>query len=138
MTPAEAAARLGIPTDDYLAFELLVDRMRTPNAEQEELARLRGALERVNEELRKAGIEYPLGAAGVRDLRGFVARAEALAQDQLDTLEAKAAVATQEQAAINQALQAAGVGFPGLEGVQALAGLYSDALARYAHVMEGR
>lgn len=29
-------------------------------------------LERVNAELRACGIEYPLGARGVRDLRGFL------------------------------------------------------------------
>lgn len=138
MTPAEAAGRLGIPAEYYPAFEVLVGRLRTPAAEQEELARLRGELARVNEELRKAGIEYPLGAAGVRDLRGHVARAEIHAEEQIGEAEAKAARAEQEHAAIATALREAGVGFTGLEGVQALVGLYLDALRRHADLMEGR
>ncbi|MET7335987.1 hypothetical protein [Nonomuraea sp. NPDC005650] len=136
MTPMEAAGRLGIPAEHYAAFEVLVDRLRTTPAEQEELARLRGELARVNEQLRKAGIEYPLGAAGVRDLRGHVARAEDLAEEQLGEAEAKAARAEQELAAITQALLEAGVGFPGLEGVRALVGLYRDALRRHPDLME--
>ncbi|MFI7698047.1 hypothetical protein [Nonomuraea sp. NPDC049480] len=62
---------------------LLVGRMQEPAAHEAELARLRGELDAVNEALHKAGIDYPQGARGIRDLHNafqgaLEARKEAL------------------------------------------------------------
>jgi len=71
MTADEAAARLGIPEEHHAVFVLLADRLRTPTASEAELAQLRDELAAVNEALRNAGIDYPTGARGVRDLSGL-------------------------------------------------------------------
>ncbi|MFG1977053.1 hypothetical protein ACGFJC_47640 [Nonomuraea fuscirosea] len=91
MTPMEAARRLGIPPEHYDGFELLVDRLRTPAAERQELARLRAELARVDDELRKAGIEDPLGARGVHDLAGMVDGTRDWAREKIDAAEQDAA-----------------------------------------------
>lgn len=96
MTPAEAAARLGIPADHRAAFEVLVDRLRTPAAEQDELARLRAELGKVDDELRKAGFAYPLGARGVRDLANHAHGVKMWADEKILAAEEKARQAREE------------------------------------------
>ncbi|MFI9600346.1 hypothetical protein ACIHCX_10775 [Streptomyces sp. NPDC052043] len=68
LTPYEAAERLDIADENIDVFVHLVDALRTPEARDDELARLRAELAAVDEALVEAGIEYPLGARGVRDL----------------------------------------------------------------------
>ncbi|MEU0675462.1 hypothetical protein ABZ330_21725 [Streptomyces sp. NPDC006172] len=67
LTPKQAADRLGIADENVEVFARLVDALRTPEVRGAELARLCAELDAVNEALH-AGIDYPQGAAGVRDL----------------------------------------------------------------------
>ncbi|MFI9845157.1 hypothetical protein ACIHFD_49620 [Nonomuraea sp. NPDC051941] len=89
ITADQAATLLGIAHEHRPAFVLLVARMQTPAAVENELQQLRDELEAVNDALHAHGIDYPTGARGVRDLgnlmRGALtardeARAEAAAQ----------------------------------------------------------
>ncbi|WP_433513821.1 hypothetical protein ACQP2T_61455 [Nonomuraea sp. CA-143628] len=87
----QAAAQLGIRDKYRDLFVLLVGRMQEPAAHEAELARLRGELDAVNEALRKAGIDYPQGARGIRDLyNAFQGALDARdeAKDKLRTLKA--------------------------------------------------
>ncbi|AQW55277.1 hypothetical protein ACIQPP_05505 [Streptomyces violaceusniger] len=68
LTPEQAADRLGIADENVELFLSLVDALRTPEARNVEVARLRAEIDSVNEALHQAGVDYPLGAAGVRDL----------------------------------------------------------------------
>ncbi|MFD8595435.1 hypothetical protein ACFV1L_10575 [Kitasatospora sp. NPDC059646] len=70
ITPEEAAERLGIADEFLPAFLAAIDAWRTPEARDTELAKLRQDAEKVDEILIDAGITYPLGVAGVRDLAG--------------------------------------------------------------------
>lgn len=76
--------------DPEMAFAEKLDRIAdrvlaadagkpAPAQPDNELGKLRAELDRVNDVLRKAGIEYPLGARGVRDLAAF---AELAKEDQ--------------------------------------------------------
>jgi hypothetical protein len=68
LTPEQAADRLGIADEHFDTFVRLVDALRTPDARAAERDRLRAELDAVNEALHEGGIDYPQGAAGVRDL----------------------------------------------------------------------
>ncbi|MFF1483127.1 hypothetical protein ACIGZH_01710 [Streptomyces sp. NPDC058319] len=68
LTPEDAAYRLGIPDEHVTTFVRLVDALRTPDARDDELARLRAELAAVDDALVEAGVTHPLGARGVRDL----------------------------------------------------------------------
>ncbi|MCX5562735.1 hypothetical protein [Streptomyces sp. NBC_00038] len=70
LTPEDAADRLGIADENVEVFVRLVDALRTPEARDAEVDRLRAELAAVDEALVQAGITYPLGARGVRDLGG--------------------------------------------------------------------
>jgi hypothetical protein len=84
LTPEEAADRLGIADENVALFVRLVDALRTPEAHDAETARLRAELAAVNEVLHRAGVDYPLGAAGVRDLAGMLELARTDAEDDGD------------------------------------------------------
>ncbi|GGQ81187.1 hypothetical protein [Streptomyces flaveolus] len=68
LTPEQAAELLAIPEEDVETFVRLVDALRTPDARAAETARLRAELDAVNDALHDGGVDYPQGAAGVRDL----------------------------------------------------------------------
>ncbi|MGW1587306.1 hypothetical protein [Streptomyces sp. NPDC002386] len=74
LTPEDAAELLGIPDEDAETFMRLVDALRTPEARDAEVARLRAELAAVDEALVAAGITHPLGARGVRDLAAMLRR----------------------------------------------------------------
>ncbi|WP_405911348.1 hypothetical protein OG529_04310 [Streptomyces longwoodensis] len=75
LTPQQAAEKLGIPDEDVDVFVSLLDVLRTRSARDAEVTRLRTELEAVDEALVQAGIEYPLGARGVRDLGAMLRNA---------------------------------------------------------------
>lgn len=68
LTPEQAADRLGIADEHFDTFVRLVDALRTPDARTAEVERLRAELDAVNAALHEGGVDYPQGAAGVRDL----------------------------------------------------------------------
>ncbi|EPH40869.1 hypothetical protein ABT390_36670 [Streptomyces aurantiacus] len=72
LTPDDAADRLGIADENVELFIRVVDALRAPEARDAELARLRTELDAVNEALQTAGIDYPGGARGVRDLAALL------------------------------------------------------------------
>jgi hypothetical protein len=72
LTPAQAAERLGIADEHVDTFICLVDALRTPEARAGDAARMRRELEAVDVALMDAGIAYPLGARGVRDLAALL------------------------------------------------------------------
>ncbi|MFE2407067.1 hypothetical protein ACFXDE_01850 [Kitasatospora sp. NPDC059408] len=76
MNPEHAADRLGIAEQNHDLFVALVDALRTPEARDAETARLRAELAAIDEVLVENGIDYPLGARGVRDLAALLKAAE--------------------------------------------------------------
>ncbi|MCX4685491.1 hypothetical protein OG401_14405 [Kitasatospora purpeofusca] len=68
LNPEEGADALGIADEHRASFLAMVDALRTPEARDAELARLRKELGAIDDALIEAGIQHPLGARGVRDL----------------------------------------------------------------------
>lgn len=65
------AQELGIAQEHMDVFEAVVELTRTPEAVNAERDRLKHQMEQVDKALHEAGIDYPLGAQGVRDLGGL-------------------------------------------------------------------
>ena len=132
-TPEQSADDLGIAPEHLDHFVAMVDLMRTPEAKNAELERLRDEMGRINHVLHEAGFDYPQGVRGVKDLAmGFEG-----ARDEADTLRAevvtlKAEVARLKQAgeqlvSIDKTLGELGIEKKGASGLWRLAVLYEDA-----------